>query len=191
MTKIIETPILETARLILKPLSLEYADTLEKHFNNWNVIKSLNDQIPWPYPKGGMAHHLIHEALPRMQKSKALLWLLFLKETPEAPIGRLDYRLERMPNDQEDRGFWLAEPCWGKGLMSEAVVCGNDYIFDILGHKKISMQNYTDNIGSHRVKEKTGAKLLKTTTEKWRGEDREVEIWELTAEDWRKFRKQY
>lgn len=38
MAKIIETPTLETKRLILRPADLRYADDLEKYFNNWTSL---------------------------------------------------------------------------------------------------------------------------------------------------------
>ncbi|HPD83499.1 MAG: GNAT family N-acetyltransferase [Alphaproteobacteria bacterium] len=188
MTKIIETPTLETKRLILRPIALDHAESLEKHFNNWNIIKNLNDRVPWPYPKGGVADHIKTEALPDMLGGKALLWTIFLKDQPDDPIGRLDFRIIHTQPEQGDRGFWLAEPFWGLGLMTEAVACLNDYVFDVLGRDKITVQNYVDNIGSHRVKEKTGSVLIRTEIQKWRDQGREVEVWELTADNWRKFK---
>lgn len=188
MTKIIKTPTLETSRLILQPIGLQHAAALEKHFNNWNVIKDLTDRVPWPYPEGGVAEHLKADALPRMEKGAGMFWALVLKSAPDEAIGRLDFRLEPWEGDQEERGFWLAEPYWGQGLMTEAVTCLNDYVFDVLGRDKITVQNYSDNIGSHRVKEKTGAVLIDTKKSKWRGQDREIEIWELSAQNWKKFK---
>lgn len=127
--------------------------------------------------------------LPRIQNNEAIIWFLFLKEKPNDPIGVLEYRIKKKEGyHEEDRGFWLAESFWGKGLMSEAVACGNDYIFDVVGTQKLDLQNYKDNQGSHRVKEKTGAHFVRTEIQKWRGKDREVEIWELTADNWRKFK---
>lgn len=190
MPKIIETPTLETARLILQPIGLHHAADLQKHFNNWNIIKDLNDRVPWPYPDDGVIEHLKVDALPRMQKGTALLWALVLKFAPDEAIGRLDFRTEPWEDDQEERGFWLAEPYWGQGLMTEAVSCLNDYVFDVLGREKITVQNYSDNIGSHRVKEKTGAVLIETKKTTWRGQDREIEIWELSAENWKKFKNE-
>ena len=189
MAKIMETPPLETERLILRPIAVEHAETLEKHFVNWNLVKNLNDKIPWPYPKGGVKEHIETDALPRMKAGKGATWVLFLKESPKEPIGRLDLFYELKDERESHRGFWLAEPYWGKGYMSEAVYATNDYAFDVVGMKEMRFDNYADNVGSHRIKEKTGAKFIRAEEQKWRGEDREMEIWELTAENWRKFKQ--
>ncbi|MEM9469551.1 MAG: hypothetical protein AAF988_05255 [Pseudomonadota bacterium] len=48
MAKILETPVLETERLVLRALILEDAEVLQKHFDNWNIIQYLNEHVPWP-----------------------------------------------------------------------------------------------------------------------------------------------
>ncbi len=185
MRKIIKTPTLQTDRLLLRPLRLEDADALQKHFNNWNIVKNLNENIPWPQPEDGCYQFYRNEALPRVAEGKAHLWTIFYNEQA---IGLLEIVVPGSRNTLGDRGFWLAEPYWGKGLMTEAIAAVNDFIFDELKFVSITVHNYKDNIGSHRVKEKTGSVLLKTTKEMWRGDHRDGEVWKLTAENWRRFR---
>ena len=95
MTKIIQPPILETARLFLHPIRLDDAPSLQKHFNNWNVIKYLNDKVPWPYPDDGAYQFLKNDALPRMEAGKAMLWGIFPKENQQAAIGLVEFRAEK------------------------------------------------------------------------------------------------
>ena len=71
--------------------------------------------------------------------------------------------------------------------MTEAVSALNDYVFNVLKHNKIVVSNFSDNQGSHHIKRKTGSTFIKSYKEKWRDEIREVELWELTAEDWNNF----
>ncbi|MEM6811820.1 MAG: GNAT family N-acetyltransferase [Pseudomonadota bacterium] len=189
MAKKVEIPVLETDRLLLKPPELKYADALEKHFNNWTLVKDLNGNIPWPYPKGGVKEHFKTDAFPRMREGKGATWLIFLKNNPEEPIGRIDLFFEVSDIRESNRGFWLAEPFWSQGIMTEAIRAVNDFAFDVARMRSLRLDNYQDNIGSHRIKEKTGAKLIRTEIQKWRGEDRVMEIWELTAEDWKAFRE--
>jgi RimJ/RimL family protein N-acetyltransferase len=186
MTKIIETPTLETDRFILKPVRIKDAPTLQIHFNNWNIIKNLLDTVPWPYPNDGTEDYLKSKVMPQIKKGETFVWTLNLKENPDTAIGLIEYR--HITDRDDNRGFWLAESYWKKGFMTEAVSAVNDYVFDILGQDKMTLQNYSDNIGSHRVKEKTGALLIKTEATQWRGENRMNEIWELTAENWKKFK---
>jgi len=190
MSKKVEIPILETPRLILNPADIKYTDSLEMHFNNWNLIKNLNGSIPWPYPKGGVLEHFKTDALPRMETGKGATWILCQKDTPNEAIGRIDLFYQIDEKRESHRGFWLAEPYWKQGLMTEALFVVNDFAFDVVGMEKMRFDNYADNVGSHRLKEKTGAALIRSETQKWRGKDRIMEIWELSAENWKKFREQ-
>lgn len=47
------TPVIQTPRLILRPLALTDAPAIQRHFNNWNIIKNLASVVPWPYPDDG------------------------------------------------------------------------------------------------------------------------------------------
>ncbi len=181
-------PTFETERLVLKPRTLEHAQASFRYFNNWNVIKNLNDSIPWPYPETGGEEHYLNNVLPNIQAGKCLLWTIFERINLDVPIGSVEYRLEMHP--QGDRGFWLGEPFWGKGYMTEAIECLNDYIFFEVGVPKLKLSNHKMNIGSRRVKEKTGAKFIETKKEQWRDKEIEMEYWELTSKDWKQYRAQ-
>lgn len=76
MTKIIQTPILETERLLLKPVTIKDAPALQGHFNNWNIIKNLLDTVPWPYPKDGTEDYLKNRVLPLIEKGETYVWEL-------------------------------------------------------------------------------------------------------------------
>ncbi len=103
-------------------------------------------------------------------------------------VGAVDLWREGHP---ENRGFWLARKCWGKGLMTEAVRPIVDHAFSELGFPKLILANAVGNVGSRRVKEKTGARLLGVTPAKFVDpEFTSHELWELTREDWEKFRSQ-
>jgi len=53
-------------------------------------------------------------------------------------------------------GYWLAEPFWGKGIMTEAVQSIVEYGFRDLGLHRIYAEPYTTNEASVRVLEKAG-----------------------------------
>lgn len=188
MTKIIPTPILETKRIVLKPLALEDAEAIQKHFNNWNIIKNLLDTVPWPYPEDGAKDFIQNKAFPRIKSGKAHLWTIRLKEKENDPIGIIEFRADPQARD-DHRGFWLAEPYWKNGYMTEAVSAVNDFIFDIAGKEKIIVCNVLGNEGSKRVKEKTGAKLIGIKEMKHHQGKQQTEIWELTAQAWKEFRE--
>lgn len=112
---------------------------------------------------------------------------IFLKENPQELIGVVDLWREGRP---ENRGFWLSRKHWKKGIMTEAVEPVIDYAFNELGFSELIFSNAVQNIGSRRVKEKTGARFIGIDQTKFVDpalSDRE--IWELKKDDWFKFRK--
>lgn len=177
-----KTPILETERLILRPISLDDAPDIQKHINNWNIIRYIT--APWPYPDGAALGH-IEATLSDVEKGNQISWVITLKETNKL-IGRIDYcdLLEESPK----RGFWLAEPFQGQGYMTESVISTQDYMFFEYGLEKITVSNIKSNQGSRRVKEKTGARFLGEKVEAVRGKEHTLDVWEVTRENWAKTR---
>lgn len=84
------------------------------------------------------------------------MWGIFLKENPSEMIGSVDLWRKGIP---ENRGFWLGEPFWGKGYMTEAVAPITEYAFTQLGFEELIFSNALGNVKSRRIKEKAGAVL--------------------------------
>ena len=106
------TPVLETQRLILRPLQLEDAPVIQRGFDDWEVIRHLHAGIPWPYPADGALTNVV-ESLARRDRGEQFFWVLTLSGSDDA-IGRIDL----WPHDvkrRDMRGFWLARTYWGPG----------------------------------------------------------------------------
>ena len=56
-------------------------------------------------------------------------------------------------------GYWLAEPYWGKGIITKAVKQMMDYGFKTWEIDRIFARPFGTNIGSQKVLEKAGFKL--------------------------------
>jgi RimJ/RimL family protein N-acetyltransferase len=181
-----KTPKLETKRLLLLPVTLEDAPAIQKYFNNWNIIKNLSKVVPWPYPDDGAVTFLKEMALPKVEEGNAFIWAIRLKEGPDEAVGLIDLRLKE--NHGGNRGFWLAEPYWKNGYMTEAVIAVQDFIFFDLKVNKIIVMNVKGNKGSKRVKEKTGAKYLGITELEHHSGDVKTEKWEVTRKAWSEYR---
>jgi ribosomal-protein-alanine N-acetyltransferase len=112
-------------------------------------------------------------------------WTLRLKEQPAQIIGAIGL----IRGEGDNRGFWLA-PAWQRqGLMTEAVMAVNDYWFDVLGFPVLRAPKAVANVASRRISEKTGMRRIGL-------EERNLvcgrvpgEVWEITREEWRTFRK--
>ena len=65
-----------------------------------------------------------------------------------------------------------------------------DFAFNTLNLKSLIFANAIENTGSHRVKEKTGAKLIDIRTAKYADPKlTHAQYWELTKDDWDIFLK--
>jgi RimJ/RimL family protein N-acetyltransferase len=181
------TPTLETPRLILQPLTLADAPLLQPLFAQWEVVQYLNDKVPWPYPENGVETYYRDSALPAIARGEEWHWTLRLKTAPTEPIGSIGLFLAR----DNHRGFWLAAQHHGKGLMTEAVVAVNDYWFDVLKQPMLRTPKASANRTSIRISEKTGMRLVATTTANFVSGQLPSETWEITAEEWRNWKESF
>lgn len=152
-----------------------------RHFVDYEVISHLSATVPWPYPKNGVREFLERFVFPRQGKDR-WLWGMFLKTAPDELIGAVDLWREGTP---ENRGFWLSRKQWGKGLMTEAVVPVTAHAFNDLGFDMLVFTNAVGNTRSRRVKEKTGARLVRVAPAMFVNPDfTEQEVWELSLDEW-------
>jgi [ribosomal protein S5]-alanine N-acetyltransferase len=177
-----QTPVLESARLVLRPIRAEDAPVIQRHFPHWDVVKHLNARVPWPYPADGAAANMI-ETLGEMQRREKFQWAITLKGGDDALIGRISL----WPDDgksREMRGFWLAREYWGRGIMTEAAERVTEYAFLGLGWPNLWLRSGVDNAASHRIKEKQGARIVDRVPAAFVSGPSETTVWLLTREDW-------
>jgi RimJ/RimL family protein N-acetyltransferase len=178
-------PNFETARLLLREVTEDDVPSYETHFVDYEVIRQLNSLVPWPYPKGGVLDYVRTEIMPK-QGNNHWVWAITLRACPEEMIGSIGLWRKGKP---ENRGFFLGRKFWGQGIMTEAVVPITDYAFDVLGFETLIFNNAVGNIRSRRIKEKTGARLLRIEPAKFVDPAlTEQEVWELTSKEWQLFR---
>ena len=176
-------PIIEsqTARLILRPISIGDAAQIQKLFPHWEIVRYLRNVIPWPYPADGALQFIRDFALPAIARGDEWIWTLRLKNAPERVIGILNLR--RGPHD--NRGFWLGLAWQGSGLMSEACAWANDFWFETLRFPVLRVAKARDNITSRRISEKQGMRLVGVEERDYVCGRLPSEIWEITADEWR------
>jgi ribosomal-protein-alanine N-acetyltransferase len=173
-------PSLETRRLLLRPLKLEDADQAQILFPHWEIVKHLNAVVPWPYPPDGARTFYEQVALPAMARGEQWTWSLFLKTAPGQLIGSISL----VRGEHENRGFWLALPWQGQGLMTEASDAVTDYWFKVLGFKVLRVPKAIANTASRRISEKQGMRVIATVERDYVCGKLPAEIWEITAEEW-------
>jgi len=181
-------PEIQTPSLLLRPLVPSDAAAIQTHFNNWNVIKYIGAEVPWPYPQNG-AESFLTELLAKVANSETYVWGLTIRQHAAAAevIGVIEYRLS---DDEDDhRGFWLAEPFWGQGYMTEAVIATQDFIFLDVNAQRIVVMNAESNVGSVKIKERCGAVKINRIPGEYHAGDSWQDVWEITREKWLSIRE--
>jgi ribosomal-protein-alanine N-acetyltransferase len=175
---------LHTRRLLLRPLQLSDAQQTQLLFPHWDIVKHLNAIVPWPYPADGVIVHYRERSLPAIERGEEWHWTLRLKQSPDQHIGAISL----CTGESDNRGFWLGMPWHGQGLMTEAVIAANDFWFDVLGFPVLRAPKAVANLASRRISEKTGMRLVATQERDFVSGRHPCEIWEITADEWRKAR---
>lgn len=174
-------PEFKTPRLILREITPDDYECWYNNFNDYEIIRNLSSRVPWPYPKDGIKNFYENSILPVLGKDQ-WLWGIFLKDCPSEVIGCVHLWRNGVP---EHRGFWLARKLWGKGIMTEAVGPLTEYAFNTLDFTTLVFSNAKGNLGSRRIKEKTGAVLLRERSANFNDPQfTQAEVWELTKEHW-------
>lgn len=175
------TPTLETERLILRPLRESDTPAIQRIFGQWEVVRYLNAEVPWPYPDDGAATNMA-DCLAQRAKGEKLFWAITLKGSDE-----LRGRIDLFPGDatkRDNRGFWLDPDLHGQGLMLEAAEAVTAYAFEVLDWPELWLTNAEANYGSHRIKEKQGAVLVDVTPNVYVSGPGLRETWLLTRDAW-------
>ncbi len=179
------TPRLETPRLLLRPLELADAGQAQILFPQWEIVKYLANKVPWPYPSDGALTYYRDFALPAMERGDQWYWTIRLKDRPGVLIGSISL----MKGETENRGFWIAPPWQGQGLMTEACEVVTDYWFDTLKFPVLRVPKATANTASRRISEKQGMRVVATEERDYVCGRLPSETWEITAEEWRARRR--
>ena len=176
-------PPLETARLILQPLELSDAAQIQALFPQWEIVRHLQNVVPWPYPPDG-AETFNRRALMETEKGNAWHWTIRVKDHPEQLIGAIGL----MKTGAGNRGFWIAPPWQRHGYAFEACEAVTEYWFEVLKFEKLRVPKAADNVASRRISEKQGMRLVEVVESDYVSGRLKTEVWEITREEWRKTR---
>ena len=176
------TPVLHTPRLVLRPVRSKDAPVIQRRFPQWEVVRWLNANIPWPYPADGASAY-VAACLGEMARGEKSHWAIVPRKGPADLIGIIDL----WPDDgvsRDQRGFWLDPAFQGQGLMTEAADRVTDYAFRRLGWPCLWLSNAQENLASRRIKEKQGAKLVDMKIGRFVSGEATRMVWLLEREDW-------
>ncbi len=126
------------------------AEALLKYANNYNVWINMRDGFTHPYT--AERAKLFLEAACRQEPVTYCAIA-----TPAEAIGGIGISLgQDVHRLTAELGYWLAEPFWGRGIMSEAVARFSNYAFESFSLVRLYAEPYAHNQNSCRVLEKAG-----------------------------------
>jgi RimJ/RimL family protein N-acetyltransferase len=144
-------PVLETVRLLLRPLEFSDAESMLPLVNDYDVAaNTLN--IPYPYPDD-MAADFIARTQAYWDEGSAYTFAIVHKEA-NAFMGCIGLH----PNSHRaaEMGYWLGKPFWGQGYATEAARRVLRYAFEELDLNRVFASHFAHNIASGRVMQKAG-----------------------------------
>ncbi|MCX8474991.1 MAG: GNAT family protein [Sphingomonas sp.] len=170
-----DIPVLETARLRLRPRSPDDAEALHPAFADHELMR-------W-WSSG--PHDSIEQTRADLAKEAPewRTWAITLKGDDLA-IGFVAAGEKRQGNVSEI-GYMLARPHWGAGIAAEAVSCVIDRIF-AEGQRRVFADTDPDNAASRGLLEKLGFKLEGVLRAEWETHIgvRDTTLYGLLREDW-------
>ena len=142
-------------KISLRPWRPEDAKEIWEYANNRKVAENLRDVFPFPYAEQDAVDFI---KICIKGEGKGQLCRAICAD--DRPVGSIAVFLgQDVYRRSAELGYWLAEPFWGKVIMSQAVaqICREAFErFDIV---RIYAEPYAYNQGSRRVLEKAGFAL--------------------------------
>ncbi len=144
---------------ILRPWSINDLDNLVLYANNSNIAKFMNDGFPHPYTKESGEAFIVFAN----KDNPVHIFAIDLDGEAIGGIG-LHPKLD-VDRKNAELGYWLAEPYWGKGIITAAIKKMVDFGFKTFDISRIFARPFGTNIGSQKVLEKAGF-ILEATFKK-------------------------
>ncbi len=146
-------PILKSDRLTLKIASASSIPAIIKYANNPNISDNLLT-LPFPYEEKD-AIFWLNMAHQGFQNKDGYIFGIHLNENEF--VGGIGLHLHAQDNRAE-LGYWVGEPHWNKGIVTEAVAMMLRFGFEELKLERIYAVYFEDNPASGKVMMKNNMK---------------------------------
>lgn len=138
---------------LLRTWRIEDAPVMQRYADNPNIAVNLRNAFPCPYTLTD-AQAYIQSCL---ENRDALLYTIDINGEAIGSIGLFPQR--DVYEKSAELGYWLGEPFWGHGIMTQAIQQLCEEAFTTRGFCRIFAEPFADNLGSRRVLEKAGFSL--------------------------------
>ncbi len=144
--------ILQNEKIKLRPLELSDIKRLAEIANNRNISKNLRDGFPHPYTEFD-ARNFIQKCIKQNPTT------LFAIDYEGLYVGNIGLVIGTdVYRKSAEIGYFIGEPYWNKGIVTQAVNIATAYGFEFLAIERIHTGVFDYNLSSQRVLEKCGFK---------------------------------
>lgn len=128
------------------------AKDLALALNNKKILDNLRDGIPFPYTERDAEAYI--QSVLNAPSGSQYAWAIQAEGKAVGSIGI--FRQENIHRFTAELGYYIAEPCWGKGLVTQAVKEACEAVFAQTDIVRIFAEPFAHNAASCRVLEKAG-----------------------------------
>ena len=125
---------------------------LAANLNNPKVLNNLRDGLPYPYTEQDAEKFI--QAMLSSDKNNTFAFAITLNEKVIGSIGV--FRQDNIHFRTAEMGYYIAEPYWGNGYMTNAIKQVCQYVFENTDIIRIYAEPFSHNIASCKVLEKAG-----------------------------------
>jgi ribosomal-protein-alanine N-acetyltransferase len=138
---------------VLRSWKASDAEPIARHANNRKIWLNLRDAFPHPYT--------VHDARDFIKSIRSRApETTFAIDVDGEPVGSVGFVLRHdVERVSAEIGYWLAEPFWGRGLTTEALIATTDYAITTHKLTRIYALPFAWNAASCRVLAKAGYTL--------------------------------
>jgi RimJ/RimL family protein N-acetyltransferase len=143
-------PVIETARLILRPHRLADADAIAQSLSDIAVTRMMA-RVPAPFDRQDALDWLISHTAGLSES-----WALAVTERDDVHIGVVSLELR---HGRWHLGYWLDRYFWRRGIMSEAVAATIERFGRRMPDMPIYSGAFADNPASLKLQERLGFRV--------------------------------
>ena len=165
-------PRLETARLILRPLTMKDAQDMYAYAQDPEVSR----HVLWDAHQSlGESRRFLRFALRQYRKGQPGSFAITLRDSGRM-IGTVGFMWVNVDYRSAEVGYSLSREYWNRGIMTEALRAVIAFGFDELELNRIEAQHETDNPASGRVMAHVGMRYEGTMRQRLKNKGRFVDV---------------
>ena len=167
-------------KIAIRKWRLSDAKNLAEILSNRNILNNLRDGLPYPYTERDAVNYIT--AMLSADENDTFAYALTVDDKVVGSIGV--FRQENIHSCTAELGYYLAQPYWGQGIMTEAIrqICHK--VFSDTDIMRIYAEPFSYNAGSCRALEKAGFRYegtLKNNAVK-NGKVQDMKMYAITRE---------